>query len=64
MNSDQEQLQHLSEIRNLMERSSKFLSLSGLSGIIAGLIALLGAGIAFFYLDYEVRYFDIKPLFH
>jgi len=46
-----------------MERSSKFLSLSGLSGIIAGLIALLGAGIAFFYLYYEVRYFDINHYF-
>jgi hypothetical protein len=38
-----EHLEHLKEIRTLMERSSKFLSLSGLSGISAGLIALLGA---------------------
>lgn len=33
----------LNEIRNLMERSSKFLSLSGRSGIAAGVYALCGA---------------------
>lgn len=33
----------LSSIRNLMERSSKFISLSGLSGIMAGIYALIGA---------------------
>jgi hypothetical protein len=63
MNSDQEQLQHLSEIRNLMERSSKFLSLSGLSGISAGLIALLGAGTAFLYLGYDVRGYHSNGFF-
>lgn len=38
-----EHLENLKEIRSLMERSSKFLSLSGLSGISAGIIALIGA---------------------
>jgi hypothetical protein len=38
-----EHLEHLKEIRSMMERSSKFLSLSGLSGISAGICALLGA---------------------
>ncbi|SFR53104.1 hypothetical protein SAMN04490243_2672 [Robiginitalea myxolifaciens] len=33
----------LSEIRQLMNRSSRFLSLSGLSGILAGCYALIGA---------------------
>jgi len=37
----------LSAIRNLMERSSKFISLSGLSGILAGVYALIGAGVAY-----------------
>ena len=37
----------LSSIRDLMERSSKFISLSGLSGILAGVYALLGAWWAF-----------------
>ncbi len=39
----------LSSIRNLMERSSKFISLSGLSGIMAGIYALTGAFIAYKY---------------
>lgn len=33
----------LSHIRSMMERSSRFISLSGLSGIFAGLAALVGA---------------------
>jgi hypothetical protein len=38
-----EQLETLREIRSLMERSTKFLSLSGLSGIAAGVFALAGS---------------------
>lgn len=37
----------LASIRSLMERSSKFISLSGLSGILAGVYALIGAGFAY-----------------
>lgn len=37
----------LASIRNLMERSSKFISLSGLSGVLAGVYALLGAALAY-----------------
>jgi hypothetical protein len=37
-------MQSLSEIRKMMEKSSRFISLSGLSGIGAGTSALLGAG--------------------
>ncbi len=37
----------LSSIRDLMERSSKFISLSGLSGVLAGVYALAGAGWAY-----------------
>lgn len=40
----------LASIRNLMERSSKFISLSGFSGILAGIYALLGATVAYFML--------------
>lgn len=36
----------LASIRSMMERSSKFLSLSGLAGIMAGLYALAGTAIA------------------
>ncbi|MDO8951520.1 MAG: hypothetical protein Q7U86_02785, partial [Draconibacterium sp.] len=40
----------LQTIRDIMERSSKFLSLSGLAGIFAGVCALLGAAIAWFFI--------------
>src|SRR4051812_40738256 len=43
-------LQTLAEIRQLMERSSRFISLSGLSGVFAGIYALAGAGVAYWYL--------------
>lgn len=38
----------LNSIRNLMERSAKFISLSGLSGIMAGIYALIGAGLGYY----------------
>lgn len=44
-------LAQLSEIRAIMERSSRFLSLSGLSGVGAGVVALLGAVAGHFYLQ-------------
>lgn len=47
----------LAEIKSIMERSSKFISLSGLSGVSAGIIALAGAAFAFFELQYDERYF-------
>lgn len=37
-------------IRQMMERSSKFLSLSGLSGIFAGICAIIGASVVQFYI--------------
>ena len=43
-------LEDLSEIKDLMSRSSRFLSLSGLSGVLAGVYALIGAAIAYFFL--------------
>ena len=44
-------LAQLTEIRALMERSSRFLSLSGLSGVGAGVVALLGAALGHWYLQ-------------
>jgi hypothetical protein len=35
--SEQDYLKDISEIKNLMNRSSRFISLSGLSGIFAGI---------------------------
>jgi hypothetical protein len=37
----------LASIRSMMERSSRFLSLSGLSGVISGIYALIGAFIGY-----------------
>ena len=58
MNSAENSLKELSEIRRLMEKSTRFLSLSGLSGIIAGIAAILGALVAYFVLHYNARYFQ------
>jgi hypothetical protein len=43
MKNEAEQLEALKDIRRMMKESSRFLSLSGLSGILAGLYALAGA---------------------
>jgi hypothetical protein len=47
--SEQDYLKDISEIKDLMNRSSRFISLSGLSGIFAGLYAIAGALLAWFY---------------
>jgi hypothetical protein len=46
MNTPQQTLEDLQHIKKMMERSSRFISLSGLSGIAAGLCALAGAWFA------------------
>lgn len=46
MNNQEEQLNALSDIRKMMDRSSRFISLSGLSGVFAGLTGLVGAYLA------------------
>jgi hypothetical protein len=43
MESNRQHLKNLTEIRSLMERSSSFISLSGLSGISAGIMGLIAA---------------------
>ena len=48
--SDQDYLRDIGEIKNLMNRSSRFISLSGLSGIFAGIYAMIGAAIAYIYI--------------
>lgn len=52
----QEELAH---IRQMMERSSRFISLSGLSGVIAGIVALLGSFYVYFIFQRDgIDYFD------
>ncbi|MGG5485515.1 hypothetical protein [Gaetbulibacter sp. PBL-D1] len=48
-------LKDISEIKNLMNKSSRFISLSGLSGILAGVYALVGAAIAYYIVSNSVR---------
>lgn len=40
----------LAAIRSVMERSQKFISLSGVSGVLAGVYALIGSGLAYLIL--------------
>lgn len=46
-------LAQLTEIRAIMERSARFLSLSGLAGVGVGVVALIGAGVAHLWLQGE-----------
>jgi len=46
MNEQETSLRELRHIKKMMEQSSRFISLSGLSGIVAGLCALAGAWFA------------------
>lgn len=49
----------LSHIRSMMERSSRFISLSGLSGVFAGVFALIGAGVAYALMqEHNINYFE------
>ncbi len=50
MEDIKDHLKDISEMRALMERNSKFLSLSGLSGVSAGICALIGAFVAWRFL--------------
>jgi hypothetical protein len=62
MAEEQDHLKNLTEIRALMEHSSRFLSLSGLSGIFAGIFALIGALVAYYYMDIGFmndRYYEL-----
>jgi predicted lysophospholipase L1 biosynthesis ABC-type transport system permease subunit len=56
MEDIKEHLKDIQEIRAMMERNSKFLSLSGLSGVSAGIVALAGAFAAWWYLGKTARY--------
>ena len=56
---NQQTLDTLQDIKRMMERSSRFISLSGLSGIAAGICALIGAWFAKQKLDeYYVNFND------
>ena len=50
MKSDSKSIEDIKAIRKIMEESSRFLSLSGLSGIFAGVTAIVGAVVAYFFI--------------
>lgn len=54
MSNKEEQLQSLTEIKNLIENSSRFTALNGISGISAGIIAIFGCLYAAFSLDFPL----------
>lgn len=62
MDKQQNYIDDISEIRNIMERSSRFVSLSGLSGVLVGFFALIGAYMAYktFYFSDELIYSRFK----
>ena len=51
MTDNKKHIEDIAEIRSLMEKSSKFISLSGLSGIMAGIFALIGSFISNWYIS-------------
>ena len=60
--TEKDYLKDISEIKNIMNRSTRFLSLSGLSGIMAGIYALIGGLIAYYLLKgkgYDYRYQEV-----
>lgn len=59
MSEQNQHLEALQDIRQMMQRSSRFLSLSGLSGIAAGFWALTGAYFAYTWITgYQSQYGD------
>lgn len=58
MDKNEKYLSDISEIRNIMERSSRVLTLSGLSGVFIGCYALIGA-----YLGYRIIYFSDEIIY-
>ncbi len=63
MMEQQQPLDTIRDIKKMMERSSRFISLSGLSGVSAGICALVGAWLAYPYVyGYKNLFIDInKP---
>lgn len=54
MKNEKDYTKDINEIRNMMERSSKFMSLSGLSGVFAGIYALGAAYIAYTLFNFKI----------
>jgi hypothetical protein len=53
MKDKQDYIRDIAEMRTMMERSSRFMSLSGLAGIMAGIYALAGVFIAYKFFGFD-----------
>jgi len=51
MKTEQEYIKDISDIRMMMEKSTRFLSLAGMAGIMAGIYALVGAYVVYSLFD-------------
>ena len=60
MKQAQEYEKDIASIRTMMERSAKFISLSGLSGVLAGVYALGGVAVAYFLVRYPISPVDYQ----
>lgn len=56
MTTPDEPLEQIQAIHRMMERSSRFISLSGLSGVFAGFFALAGATAFYVYVNKHLSY--------
>jgi len=59
MKQEKDYIQDIAAIRSMMERTTKFLSLAGWAGIMAGVYALVGAWVA-----YQMFYFNPSEIFY
>lgn len=56
-------IQDIKEIREMMDRSGRFISLSGISGVVAGIIAMASAFIAYHYIYLDSDYYSFKVVY-
>ena len=61
MNEQMKSIEAIQDIKRMMERSSRFISLSGLSGVSAGICALVGAALAWPFI-YAGKEMCIDPM--
>jgi hypothetical protein len=61
MREEQDYIRDIKEMRTIMERSSKFMSLSGLASILAGIYALLGGYLAWGVFDFQTTTLQSEP---
>lgn len=59
---DNKHIEDLKEIKEIMNRSTRFISLSGISGISTGIMALIGSILAYFIIFKHQNILDYNPV--